>query len=321
MTAILSRKRLQTFTKQWNHFWFRTGPPHLLAIFRIIFGAFLLVYFGMQLPYITMLYSREGLLIPLIEPSSPFGFLFTPPTPLVAHILFYTYLAALSLFTLGFLTRASGAVAFLLYVYYWIISLFQFATSFDRLFLFTLLILVFSGCGKTFSLDMRLRRRSWTAWEPICILPQRLLAFQITMTYLGVGWQKLFIPAWSTGKVLAYGFLGRWATPPALYIARLNIPLPYYDVTTWMIKAFEITIPFGLWNRRTRWWYFGMGAAFHIGIAVLLLTGPILLLLAVSVSSEWESMREEMVMVQRTGFCSKFCFTWWISSRKRAASS
>ena len=49
---------------RWNHFWFRTGPPHLLAVFRIVFGGFLLVYFGMQIPNIAMLYSRDGLLLP-----------------------------------------------------------------------------------------------------------------------------------------------------------------------------------------------------------------------------------------------------------------
>ncbi len=53
-------------------------------------------------------------------------------------------------------------------------------------------------------------------------------------------------------------------------IARMNFPLWCYDAFVWLIKMFEISIPFGLWHPRTRWWYFGMGAAFHIGIAILL---------------------------------------------------
>lgn len=268
--SFFSRQRRTSFIRGWNHWWFRTGPPHLLAIFRIVFGSFLLFYFALQIPHIAMFYSRDGLLIPLIESTSPVGWLFIPPSPAVAIVTFWSFLATLALFTIGFQTRTNAAAAFLIYAYYWIITLFQFATSFDRLFLFTLFVLCWSGCGKTFSLDMRMHRGSWTAWEPVSILPQRILSIQIMMTYLGVGWQKLFLPAWSSGKILAYGFLGRWATPPAWWIARQNIPLPVYDVLNWLIKAFEITIPFGLWIRSTRWWYFAMGAAFHIGIAALL---------------------------------------------------
>ncbi len=255
---------------RWNHFWFRQTPPHLLAIFRIIFGAFLLFYFGIQLPYVAMLYSREGLLMPLYPPDQLLTVVFTPPSAAFGYFVFITFLTLLLCFTVGLLTRVAAALIVLLYAYYWVISLFQFGTSFDRLFLFSMLVLTFSGCGKTLSVDMRLRRGSWLAWEPISILPQRILAVQITMTYFGVGWQKLILPAWQWGEVLSWGFVGRWATPPAWWIARLNIPVVYYDALNWIIKAFEVTIPFGLWHRRTRWWFFAGGALFHIGIAILL---------------------------------------------------
>ncbi|NOS67415.1 MAG: HTTM domain-containing protein [Candidatus Peribacteraceae bacterium] len=236
-----------------------------MAIFRIIFGGFLLFYFAIQLPDVAMRYSNEGLLMPMF--ALP---IFAPPSPVVAHLLFAVLLLALFSFTMGFFTRISAATSLLFYVYYHIISLFQFGTSFDRLFMFSLFVLIFSGSGKTFSLDMKLRHGSWTAWEPISILAQRILSLQIAATYLGVGWQKLVLSDWQTGKILIYGFTGRWATEPAYAIARMNIPLEYYDILNWLIKAFEISIPFGVWHRATRWWYFAGGAAFHIGIAILL---------------------------------------------------
>lgn len=258
------------FRHQWNSFWFRPCPPHLLAVFRMLFGAFLLLYFGLQLPHVALLYSREGLHMPLAMPSPFLAILFAPPPPAIAYLLFITLYAFLLCFTVGLLTRVSAAIAFLLYSYQWILSLHQFGTSFDRLFLFSLLVLVCSDCGATFSADMRIRRGSWTAWRMISILPQRLLAVQISATYLGVGWQKLGLPAWQDGTVFIYGFMGRWATPPAFAIARWNIPLWFYDGVVWCIKAFEIMIPFGLWIRRVRIWFFLGGALFHIGIAVLL---------------------------------------------------
>ena len=254
----------------WNLWWFRETPPHLLAIFRIIFGGFLLFYFGIQFPHIAMLYSREGILLPLVPPTTPLTLIFTPPPVWAAYLIFSFFLASLLALTAGCFSRAAAMIALILYAYYYVLSLFQFGTSYDRLFLFTTLILAFSGCGQTFSVDAKLRGGSWTAWEPISILPQRILSVQIMMTYLGVGWQKLVLPDWQSGEILAYGFTGRWATAPAYWIARLNIPLWYYDRVVWLIKAFEITIPFGLWHPRTRWWYFAGGAAFHIGIAILL---------------------------------------------------
>jgi len=239
-------------------------------MFRIIFGAFLLFYFGVQLPHVAMLYSREGLLMPMFSPDAPLTVIFTPPPSWAAHVLFLSFLGALFFFTIGLLTRVSTAVSFILYVYYWFLSLFHLGASFDHLFLFTLLVMAFSGCGKTFSVDIRIRSGSWTAWEPISILPQRLLAVQITMTYLGVGWQKIVLPDWQSGEILVHGFIGRWATAPAYAIVRMNIPLSLYDAVTWLIKAFEVSLPFGLWHPRTRWWFIAGGTLFHISIAILL---------------------------------------------------
>ncbi len=258
-----------TFRAWWSNWFFRTCPPHVLAIFRIAFGGFLVLYWGLQIPFVAMLYSKQGLLLPLFTPSTFWTLVFTPPPVWVAQLLFWSFLLSLLLFTLGAWTRVSAGVAFLLYVYYWILSLHLFATSFDRLFLFILLVLVFSGCGCTFSFDMFRKRGSICAWEPISILPQRLISLQIAATYLGVGWQKLVLKDWQSGEVIAWGFVGRWATPLAWWVARLNFPMWLFDGMNAIVKAFEITMPFGLWTR-FRWWFFLGGALFHTIITLTL---------------------------------------------------
>lgn len=242
--------------------WFRETPPHLLATFRICFGAFLLLYWGLMLPHVRLMFSHEGLLLPL------FGL--APPSFAVACLLYALFLFTLMSFTAGFCTRMSAAISFLLNSYYWILTLHQLGGSFDRLFITILFVLLWSGCGETFSVDARLRHGSWTAWRPISILPQRILAVQITLTYVGVGLQKVFLPGWQSGEILVYGFIGRWGTGPAYALARMNIPLRFYDVLVFLVKAFEITIPFGLWSRRYRLWFMAGGALFHTGIAILL---------------------------------------------------
>ncbi len=251
--------------------WFlRRCPPHALAVFRIAFGAFLLLYWGLQLPSVALRYSAQGLLLPEFAPTTYATLIFTPPPPWVAYVLVLSFLLALLCFTLGLATRVSGTISFLLYAYYWTMSLYIFGTSYDRLFLFILLVLIPSGCDRAFSLAMLCKRKSLWAWEPISILPQRLLSLQIAATYLGVGWEKLTLDAWQGGGVLQQSLTGRWATPLAYAVARLRLPMWMYDWMVNTVKGFEILMPFGVWWRRSRWWFFAGGALFHIAIALFL---------------------------------------------------
>lgn len=259
-----------SWAARWDHFWRRSGPPHVLALFRIGFGAFLLLYWGLRLPDIALLYSREGILLPLVSPQSVLGPLFLPPPAWAARLILCTLLASLVGLIIGYRARASAAVAFLLCAYYWCLSLYQLGASFDRLFLFLLLVLACSGCDRAFSLAMKLRHGSFWAWEATSVLPQRLIAMQISATYLGVGWQKLLLPQWQSGLVISEGFFGRWATPLAYAVGRWNLPLAVYDALNTVIKGFELLLPFGLWSRRWRPWFMLGGFVFHTMITLLL---------------------------------------------------
>lgn len=264
------RNVMLSVVEVWNHFWFRSCPPHSLAVLRIAFGIFLLLYWGIQIFQVPLRYSDQGILMPLVSSSHVLGLIFTPPPAVIAYIIFLFFLFLLVSFTIGYKTNAANWLIVLLYIYYWILTLFHFGTSFDRLFMFSLLVFAFSGSGKTYSLDMKLNKGSWTAWEPISILPIRLLAVQVTATYFGVGAQKIVLDVWQSGEVFIWGFIGRWATPPAYWIARWNLPIIVYDVITKILKFWEVSMPFMLWNKKTRWFAVITGAMFHIGISILL---------------------------------------------------
>lgn len=261
--------------RSWNHFWFRTTHPHALALFRILFGGFLLFYWGLRLPHVAMLYSKEGILLPLyasLDLPTPILALFSPPPVWIAWLIFIVLLVSLVHLILGFQTRAAAAIACILSSYYWVMSLHLLGASFDRLFIFTLLVLACSECDRTFSVAMRLKHGSFFAWEPISILPARLIAIQISATYLGVGWQKLILPDWQSGEILALGFMGRWATPLAWMVLRWNLPLWCYDLMINVVKGFELLLPFGVWIRqwKIQWWFFAATALFFINIAMFL---------------------------------------------------
>jgi hypothetical protein len=233
-------------------------------------GGFLLFYWGLQWAEVPMRYSREGLLLPLYPPLSTVTIIFTPPPVWVAYVIYGSFLCALASFALGYRTRVSATIVLLLYAYYWILTLFHFGTSFDRLFMFMVLVFACSDSGATYSLDMLRERGSFCAARPVSILALRLIAVQITATYIGVGAQKIVLDAWQSGLVLAWGFEGRWATAPAYWILRQNIPLTVYDVLVKLITMWEVTMPVMLWSKKWRSFAFVTGALFHISIAILL---------------------------------------------------
>lgn len=258
-----------------SRFFFRSGPPHALALFRIGFAAFLLFYWSLKLPHVAMIFSKEGIVLPYLSASDLPQFLApiaAAPSAVVAQVLFLLFLLSLTLLLLGSMTRTAAFVAFAFTAYYWNLSLHLFGTSFDQLFLFILLVLGMSPADRTLSIAMMRRHGSVFAWEPAPVTIQRVLALQVSAVYLGVGWQKLLLPDWQSGEILVQGFMGRWATPLAYRMLRLNLPLAFYDASVVIVKCFELLLPFGLWIRRfgIRYIFFAGATIFFIGIALFL---------------------------------------------------
>ena len=254
------------FFERWDSWWMRSGPPHVLAIFRIAFAAFLLLEAATYLPYVPLMFSSRGLVIPM---QTGLAFL-APPSPPVAYAVAAAYCGALLFLLVGFGTRAALAALVLFFLYYWQLSFYAFPSSYHRLFFFSFLVLLLGGCDKTFSLRMKLARGSWCAWEPVSVLPQRLLAAQLTATYAVVGVQKWWLPLWRGGDILYYSFIGRWGTPLARWLVHA-VPYPwFYDALTLATKLLETALPVAFWIPRVRWIAFGCGLVFPTLIALLL---------------------------------------------------
>lgn len=269
---------LQNFHRLWNVWWFRSGPPHALAILRILFGLWMLLYFGLRLPYADLLFSTSGLVIPYdytihfgtIPGVSFLQSVLTPLSPGFSFMILSLHIASLITFTFGFRTRLSAVIAFLFFLYEFNLSYHHMGTSYNRLFLFFSFLFIFAESGKTFSIDMLMKHGSFFAWEPISIFFQRIIALQITATYLGVGLQKLWLPDWQNGSMLFLSFQNMWATPVAFFFLSLSPPLWVFDAMVFIVKAFELALPFGLWHRKTRLWFMGGGIVFHLGISLFL---------------------------------------------------
>ena len=126
-----------------------------------------------------------------------------------------------------------------------------------------------SGADRTLSVRMLREKGSLAAWEPISILPQRLLTVQLTLTYAGAMLQKLWLPDRQSGDILYYSLFHVGSTPLAYSIARLDLPMVFYDVLVWLAKIFEFTMFIELCIPKVQRFFFAAGAAFHISIAFL----------------------------------------------------
>ena len=258
----------KSYAQKWNYFFFRSCPPHALALLRIIFGLFIFFQWLIKTPYISMMFSNEGLSIPFRTFASPLlTTLLSPPSSLIAWTLFTLFLITLLLFTIGAGFRTSITLILLLYAYYHQIGLHAFFMTFERLYVFVFFVLLWSGADQTLSYRSFHKYGSIFAWEPISIFPQRLLALQISATYLGVGWQKLILPAWQGGEILSYSLVSMWGTRFGHWLAGLNLPISFYDAANWLLKFLQFLLPLGLWIPKWQWLFFVGGAIFHVTIA------------------------------------------------------
>ncbi|MAE68383.1 MAG: HTTM domain-containing protein [Candidatus Peribacteraceae bacterium] len=258
-------------TNFWDHFWLREVPPHALAIVRIALGLYLLVYAGLYIPNLSVLFSSDGFLLPLYLDRFPeFSLFLAPPSPLVTHIIYAVFLLCIAGIALGAFFRFSvfGTIAISLYL--WQLQLHGFATSYNRILLLCLLVLLFSGAHRTLSFDQWRRSGSIFHWEPISILPQRLIALQITATFIGVGLQKLWLPLWTKGEVLAYSFISRWTTPLSRWYSRLPLTIASYDVVVILVKILQPTAAVGLWIPRVRLPCIALWTMFLLLVATML---------------------------------------------------
>jgi hypothetical protein len=169
---------------------------------------------------------------------------------------------------LGTVFRLSCALALVLLARLYVSGFHLAWFTIEQICIVVLIILLFSGADRALSVCMKLRHGSVFSWEARTVLPQRLIAIQVTATFAGAGWSKLVARDWANGEILAHLLVSVWATPSALWIARLHLPMWVFDWGVRGVKVFELLLPVCLWTRWWKWWLVGM-ALFLSNIAVL----------------------------------------------------
>ncbi len=263
---------MNTLRKAWNSFWFIEGPPHALALFRILFGVFWLVIWMSWLPYVSLYFSREGMYFPAFpDPGTHvtgfqtmIGWIVSSPSVSQAWVLYGVGIALLLCVVLGFFTRASLVGFFLVLNYHYYAYLHMHGTSYDRLLFLILILMILSPCGAVLSIDEIIARKKSSQTKIYSLWTQRMICVQVAIIYLATGIHKVLTPAWTSGNDIAAAFHGDYATSAGFMISKMGIPHGVYTLLTVFIIVFELSAGFLLFNRRWQKWAFLIGSVFHI---------------------------------------------------------
>ncbi len=217
-------KWVRTWYQRFDNWWFGSESPASLALLRVLLGACAVFSLIITLFVFNDFYSKEGYTpasmvdtwltyeSSLVWEKSPLQFslpfeiprlnvLFgDPPTSVTLTVYLSTLLAAV-LFTLGLFTRVSGFALALGLLSIQLRNPFIIHSG-DSLMRLCIFYLVFSPCGRVYSLDYLRKRPS--VIEPVRITSQRLIQYQLAIVYVFTAWWKFFGTYWMDGTATWY---------------------------------------------------------------------------------------------------------------------
>jgi len=279
---------MQAWVDLWNH----EERPTAVALVRIGVGAVLLfelLNVG-RLGMVPILFSPEsagGLADPLGRNVVPWIWGVLPHTTDSAWLLWGGATLAAFLTMIGAGTRL--ALVALMMLYAQLAQTFPLADrAIDMLLRNAMLILVFSSCGRVWSVDARLRSGSWSGdGAALPAWPRHLLVLQMAVVYSMAGVQKVGLTWWPMGDLSALYIVLQDPAVARFDPGPLEMFYPLTQLATAATMVFEwgaLLLPLAFWYRATRdrpgrlrrWMnrlrfrdaWVAIGVALHLGIAV-----------------------------------------------------
>jgi hypothetical protein len=258
----------------WNWFWFdsrRDGDLVPLSLFRLTFCFVMLICYFTRAFDVEFFYSVQGIL-PGWHAQNVDFFRFHPTfitdawSPFSLHLLHSFFLLTLLSLALGFYTRISAVLVYVLHMAF-INRNMSVMFGVDMIATFFLLYLCFANSNARFSLDSW-RGRGAIRQSGLSHLAFRLMQVQLCVIYAFSGWEKLKGTRWWDGSaiwdVLSIGNMQRWDLS---FVAHFPILL---STAVYVVLLFEIYFPVLVWLRRWRLPLLAFGVQMHIGIFVFM---------------------------------------------------
>lgn len=262
---------LRALAAAWDRFWFGSRSDSTLsslALFRICFGAVMLVCYITRAPDLDFFYTEAGIL-PLSHLLSLGEQLEFRPTifrwitaPAAIHAFHSLFLLALASLTFGFFTRTSAILTYLLHLMFMNRNP-TILFGVDTIGTFFFLYLCFADSGARYSLDVRLGRAK-TGHSLTSHIAWRLMQIQVCVVYAYSGFEKLKGVRWWDGSalwdVLSIGNMQRWDLSVVAHFPILLAGSVY------LLLLWEIYFSALIWVPRLRLPMLAFGVVLHIGI-------------------------------------------------------
>lgn len=262
---------LRSAIDAWNRFFFAPQSPLSLCLFRIVFGAVIVINLLLLYPDWLAWYGPRAwtslATMRLMEPGVRLN-LFTviPQSNAWIEGLFWTFLASAVMLAFGFLSRINAVFVFLC------------LTSLDQRNLYMLhggdtflrvaaFFLMFAPSGAALSIDRwsRFRRaKHRPEIQPKPPWAQRMIQFELSLMYFMTFWSKSTGAAWVNGSALYY----------VLHLDEMRrFPMPHWlqqpvfiRLQTWFTLALEFSLGTLIWFKELRYPLLLLGLLFHLTI-------------------------------------------------------
>lgn len=253
------------FGQAWNRFWFTPASPFPCAVLRILIGLIVVAHLLTLSGDLDRWFSRDAMLSQaniralinanVDDPFFHYSY-FSVLTPTEAAIAHWAAIAVALLFTLGALTRVTGAVtliALLAYIHRMPIVV----AHAESVLVFLLAYLVIAPSGALFSIDAWLAaRRGRPAGkqpdEPSVAagIALRMIQVHLAAFIAMMGMSKFYGDAWWDGIAIWHLLAQTHSRPLDLTFLRRNEYL--LNFWTHAVAYFELAFPVLVWPRLTR---------------------------------------------------------------------
>lgn len=194
--------------QSWERFWDEEEHPVSLALVRLLLGAcwaydfFHIWRMKLVIPLFGVA-EVGGFSDALMREDTPWFYTIFPGTALTARALHAVLALSALCVAVGFRTRTAAAV--LLVGWAAFVDIIPYSDrGIDTLSRLTLIVLVFAGSGRAWSVDALIRTGSfWGDGRPIKAAPRRLLVLQLVLMYFSAGFSKVGLTWWPMGGFLS----------------------------------------------------------------------------------------------------------------------
>lgn len=260
---------LRSVVNAWNEFFFTPQLPTPVCLFRILYGGCViatllllrpdwLAWYGTR-SWVTLATMRQ------VEPGMRLNvFTVIPQTDSWVNAVFWVFLIAAVLLTLGFLTRLNTVLVFLglASIHQRNLYMLQGGDAFLRIAGF---FLIFAPAGAALSVDrlLRLRRGKESAeLSPRSPWAQRMIQIQLALMYVVSFWWKSMGAPWVDGTALYYVThleevqrfpIPQWIQQPVIL-----------KLGSWLTLALEFALGVLIWIKEFRYPLLLLGLLFHL---------------------------------------------------------